>query len=238
MSHRRAFTLIELLVVVAIITLLLAVLLPALHGARAQAKRVKCQANLRSIGHALQFYLADSRDIFPDAPFYGCLGYIGRSQYHALLGSQIPEHLRPMNAYFGVTYDMVGDGPQVVRKHNDLFECPADAGDAYFKLPGKYFVEHGTSYTYASEIAEFPVPTFGVLSCRHLRLADIRYPAKKIVFQEPVFNPSFPLPDERANWHAIDRYHGNLLFADEHVEFQYTKIFDVTAVPNENEPYY
>ena len=82
------------------------------------------------------------------------------------------------------------------------------------------------------------MPTFGVLSCRHLRLADIRYPAKKIVFQEPVFNPSFPLPDERANWHAVDRYHGNLLFADEHVEFQYTKVFDVTAVPNENEPYY
>ncbi len=238
MLRRRAFTLIELLVVVAIIALLLAMLLPALHGARAQAKRVKCQAHLRSIGHALQFYLADSRDIFPDAPFYGCLGYIGRSPYHALLGSHIPEHLRPMNRYFGVEYDQVGEGLQVERKRNDLFECPADAGDAYFKLPGKYFVEHGTSYTYASEIAEFPVPTFGVLSCRRLRLADIRYTTKKIVFQEPVFNPSFDLTDPRAAWHHEGRHHGNLLFADHHVEFQFTHILDVMAVPDENGPYY
>ena len=85
MSRRRAFTLIELLVVVAIIALLLAMLLPALSGA-ARSQRVKCQANLRTIGHAVQFYLTENRDAFPDAPFYGCLGYIGRSMYHALLG--------------------------------------------------------------------------------------------------------------------------------------------------------
>jgi len=239
MFRRRGFTLIELLVVIAIIALLLSILLPALHGARAHAKRVKCQANLRSIGHALQFYLTDSRDVFPDAPFYGCLGYVGRSEYHALLGSQMPEDQRPMNSYFGVTYDMVGDDrPQVTRKHNDLFECPADAGDAYFKLPGRYFLEHGTSYPYSSEIEEFPVPTFGVLSCRRLRVAEVRFPAKKIVFQEPVFNPSFDVSDPRANWHFTGRHHGNLLFADHHVEFQFTQIFDVMAVPDENAPYY
>ena len=50
--------------------------------------------------------------------------------YHAPLGSQTPEHLRPMNRYFGVEDDTVGDGPQVERKRNDLFECPSDRGDA------------------------------------------------------------------------------------------------------------
>ena len=243
MSRRRAFTLIELLVVVAIIALLLAMLLPALSGARARSQRVKCQANLRTIGHAVQFYLTENRDAFPDAPFYGCLGYIGRSMYHALLGSQTPEHLRPMNRYFGVEDNIVGEGPQVERKHNDSFECPSDRGDAYFKLPGKYFVEHGTSYTYASELAEPLVPTFGVQSCCYLRLSDVRFTPKKIVFQEPVFSPAFyppfqPAYDDRADWHFVGRPHGNLLFADGHVDFQFVQIFDVMAVPNENEPYY
>jgi prepilin-type N-terminal cleavage/methylation domain-containing protein len=236
--RRRAFTLVELLVVIAIIALLVAIVLPALFGARDQAKRVKCQANLRSIGHAVQFYLGEYRDTFPDALFYGCLGYVGRSPYHAVLGSQIPESQRPMNPYLAVEDDTIGDGPQVQRKHNDLFECPSDRGDAYFKLPGQYFVEHGTSYVYASDCSDPFVPTFGILSCRNLRLTDVTYAAKKIVFQEPVFNPSFDLNDERSHWHHPNRHHGNLLFGDGHTAFQFTQIFDWMAPPDESNPYY
>ena len=52
MRVRRAFTLIELLVVVAIVTLLLAILLPSLRAARDQARRMKCQSNIRQVNMA------------------------------------------------------------------------------------------------------------------------------------------------------------------------------------------
>lgn len=53
----RAFTLIELLVVISVIALLMGLLLPALGRARDNSRRVKCLANLHSIGQGLQMYL-------------------------------------------------------------------------------------------------------------------------------------------------------------------------------------
>jgi prepilin-type N-terminal cleavage/methylation domain-containing protein/prepilin-type processing-associated H-X9-DG protein len=61
----KGFTLIELLVVVAIIALLISILLPSLNQAREQAKRVKCGANLRSIGQAYQTVWTENNGFNP-----------------------------------------------------------------------------------------------------------------------------------------------------------------------------
>ncbi|MFK7790439.1 MAG: type II secretion system protein, partial [Phycisphaeraceae bacterium] len=62
---RKAFTLIELLVVISIIALLIAILLPALSRARAQAQFTVCLSNTRQLGLATSAYLIDNKEVMP-----------------------------------------------------------------------------------------------------------------------------------------------------------------------------
>lgn len=64
----RAFTLVELLVVMAIISLLMAALLPVIGKASRAAQSVKCAANIRSILQGMQMYVQDNGGYIPGGP--------------------------------------------------------------------------------------------------------------------------------------------------------------------------
>ena len=66
--EREGFSLIELLVVMATLSLLIAILLPALSAARHQARRAACAGNLRQVGVAIHLYADDFADTIPFGP--------------------------------------------------------------------------------------------------------------------------------------------------------------------------
>jgi len=65
-ADRFAFTLIELLVVISIISLLIALLLPALQSAQEAGRMAACLSNQRQVALAFTSYLSDNNGWYPE----------------------------------------------------------------------------------------------------------------------------------------------------------------------------
>jgi prepilin-type N-terminal cleavage/methylation domain-containing protein len=148
--NRAGFTLVELLVVIAVLTVLIAILLPSLARAKRQARRIVCMTNMRGLGLAAQNYQTEFEGVLPwegyaegDRPIRS----VGRwseptSWFNSMLayGGQVPyaEIFRR---------DAIGQSPMPKSGGRSLLICP-EAGEPYGTGPGDlvqdgYFMMYG-----------------------------------------------------------------------------------------------
>ena len=66
---RTGFTMMDLMVSLVIVTVLIALMLPAISLVRESTHRVICASNLRQIGMGISLYSQDTRDHLPDSVF-------------------------------------------------------------------------------------------------------------------------------------------------------------------------
>jgi prepilin-type N-terminal cleavage/methylation domain-containing protein len=136
----RAFTLVELLVVLAIISILAAMLLPALAMAKEKARGIFCVNNLKQIGIAMTIYADDHNDFLVPAEYNVGNGAKYQEGWPTILynNQYLPAQRSP-------DYYTVPSGKSV-------FRCPSGISKVYsFDPIARHDQEGAKAWAFASE---------------------------------------------------------------------------------------
>jgi prepilin-type N-terminal cleavage/methylation domain-containing protein len=133
------FTLVELLVVIGIIALLIAILLPALAGARRSAIKTQCLNNFRQVGNAVLMYTVTYKGTFPGPSTKGVKAYYG-------LDGNIAVYL---STYLAPFLNLPQPDGSATGQLNPYFVCPAFPYDK--SLIDNYVVNIAQTYVPLSQ---------------------------------------------------------------------------------------
>jgi prepilin-type N-terminal cleavage/methylation domain-containing protein len=161
-QRRNAFTLVELLVVIAIMGILVAMLLPAVQGAREAARKSQCQNNLKQIGLAVLNY-EQAKKMLPPGGVWEQDGRKGGSIYVYLLPM-----LEEANLYqvFNLRSKNVDDTtlPGTKKKADatviETLICPSDDRETHYsgRFAHNYAASRGPTEVWwnADSICDYP----------------------------------------------------------------------------------
>ncbi len=227
-NSRSGFTLIELLVVISIIAVLMAVMMPALSKARAQAKKSVCGSNLKQIGTGVYMYAAENSGKFPyftvekrprsqTSYFTNALFYVWGK---AGAGEDYP---RLVSSYIGV----------------EVYKCPEDT-KGKITATGSWYDGTGNSYAYNGGVlsvkgslncllfgkGRYGAPGFDVLWGKGI--SQVKAPSDLVAAGDVTWVGAMAYESDVALKAGFDKYllhdakkmYTNLLFVDGHCQYE------------------
>ena len=230
-NHQAGFTLVELLVVISIVTLLAAILLPALSLARGKAEEVVCLNNLKQLQICAKLYSQDNNFFLPPNRNVYYINTLGPSE-----GFDPNLTWCAGLAPFDTTTENIERGLLFCyNKSTDIYRCPSDKSRVR-TAEGKFLnLRRTRSYNMSQSVNGLPYSPDSAVLPSFTKETEIDKPSpSKLLFfvdvhEDSILDSHFGIPPRGPMFASVQpqwwdlpagrhSQGGNFSFADGHVE--------------------